>query len=81
MVVDARASGCNIVCSSTGGTKEIAGKSAVIIEEDEWNFEPIALYKPPKMDFTKKTSCGLESGIDMKICALKYYNILKDISK
>ena len=35
VVVDARASECKIICSSTGGTQEIAGKGAIIIEEEE----------------------------------------------
>ena len=33
VVVDARACGCHIICSSAGGTKEIAGPDATIIEE------------------------------------------------
>ena len=41
VVVDARAAACQIICSSAGGTKEIAGPSAIVIEEDEWDFEPV----------------------------------------
>lgn len=51
VVVDAQASGCEIVCSSTGGTKEIVYSGRVILEKD-WNFEPIQLYNPPAMDFS-----------------------------
>ncbi len=65
VVVDARACGCTIVCSSAGGTKEIAGSDAIIIQEDEWNFEPVALYQPPSLDFTKKINIGLDSELDM----------------
>jgi len=65
VVVDARACGCTIVCSSAGGTKEIAGADAIIIQEDEWNFEPVALYQPPSLDFTKKINIGLDSELDM----------------
>ena len=54
VVVDARACGCKIICSSAGGTHEIAGKDAIIIQEDEWDFEPVKLYDPPPMDFNKK---------------------------
>ena len=50
VVVDAQAAGCEIVCSSTGGTKEIVVNGKVIVEE-VWNFQPIKLYKPPVIDF------------------------------
>ena len=33
VVVDARAAGCKIICSSSGGTKEIAGDHSVIIQD------------------------------------------------
>ena len=54
VVVDARSCGCQVICSSTGGTKEIAGEDAIIIEEDEWNYEIVDLYDPPELDFSKK---------------------------
>jgi len=61
VVVDARAAGAQIICSSAGGTKEIAGPDAVIIEEDEWDFEPCKLYEPPPMDFSRKQKNQYES--------------------
>ena len=67
VVVDARASGCKIVCSSSGGTKEIAGLEAVVIEEEEWDFEPVDLYNPPKLDFNKK----IENKFDSELCMTK----------
>lgn len=54
VVVDARACGNKIICSSSGGTKEIAGEDAIIIEEEKWDFEPLKLYHPPKLNFDKK---------------------------
>ena len=72
VVIDARASGCQIICSSTGGTKEIAGKDAIIVEEPDWDFEPVNLYEPPIMDFTKKIKNDHDSDIDMKKVAKKY---------
>lgn len=51
VVVDAQASGCKIICSSTGGTKEIV-KNGEIISEKEWDFSPTKLYDPPSMDFS-----------------------------
>jgi len=74
VVVDARASGCKIICSSTGGTKEIAGPDAIVIEEEEWNFSPVELYNPPKMDFSKKISNSYESAFDMNEVIKQYEN-------
>ncbi len=50
VVVDAQASSCQIICSSTGGTNEIVSEG-IIIQEDEWDFSPIKLYEPPAMNF------------------------------
>ena len=76
VVVDARASGCQIICSSAGGTKEIAGTDAVVVEEDEWNFEPVKLYEPPPLDFTKKTNNSWDVDINISSVAEKYKNFL-----
>lgn len=53
VVVDARAAGCQIVCSSAGGTVEVAGLDAIVVSEQEWNMKPIDLYDPPKLQFDK----------------------------
>ena len=50
VVVDAQAAGCRIVCSSTGGTSEIVENGTIVIE-DEWDFKPCKLYKPPGLSF------------------------------
>ena len=78
VVVDARACGCKIVCSSTGGTREIAGKDAMVIEEDEWNFEPVELYSPPPLDFSKKIENTLWNfDYNMQNVAIKYLDFIK----
>ena len=79
VVVDARACGCKIICSSAGGTKEIAGKDAIIVEEEDWNFEPVDLYSPPKLDFTKKVINNSDSELDMKIVARQYEKFLENL--
>jgi glycosyltransferase involved in cell wall biosynthesis len=76
VVVDARACGCKIVCSSAGGTKEIAGSNAIVIQEDEWNFEPVQLYSPPLMNFNNKVSTGGDSQLDMSIVSNKYRDFI-----
>ncbi len=72
VVVDARASGCRIVCSTAGGTKEIAGDDAVLIEEPEWDFQPLDLYSPPSLDLGRKVKNHFDSELDMNKVFLKY---------
>jgi len=76
VVVDARACGCQVICSSAGGTKEIAGKDAIVILEDEWDYKPIALYFPPKMNFSNKVSIGEDSEISMSKVSKEYKNFI-----
>ncbi len=52
VVVDARAAGCRIVCSDSGGTVEIAGSDAVVVKDTNWDFSPTALYEPPGLDMS-----------------------------
>ena len=80
VVVDARACGCKIICSSSGGTKEIAGPDAIVIEEDEWNFEPINLYQPPEMNFSRKINNVWDIDYNMSEVARKYVDFMGKLS-
>lgn len=77
VVVDARAAGCKIHCSSTGGTKEVVGSGAEIVLEEAWDFKPTALYRPPSLDFHTIKVFDNNSNIDIKNVAEKYANVLK----
>ena len=76
VVVDARAAGCQIICSSTGGTKEVAGPDAVILQEEKWDFQPVRLYEPPKLDFSKKIKNSFDSDVNMLNVAKEYCDFL-----
>ena len=78
VVIDARAAGCHIICSSAGGTSEIAGKNSTIIVEDDWDFSPIKLYNPPEMDFSRTVDCKFNSEIDIKETYKKYLSVLEN---
>jgi glycosyltransferase involved in cell wall biosynthesis len=82
VVVDARAAGCHIICSSSGGTKEIAGKNSTIIQDIDWDFRPLKLYSPPRLDYTKKFEYNYDSNIDINYTSGQYldvfYNILRN---
>ena len=77
VVVDARASGCQIICSSAGGTVEIAGLEAIVIKESEWDFKPTRLYDPPVLDFSKKDKNDINTCYDMNNVAKKYADFMK----
>ena len=77
VVADARASGCHIICSSEGGTKEIAGLDSTIIEEEPWDFRPTKLYNPPKLDFSRKIKSNYDSCYDMYNVAKKYKKFME----
>jgi glycosyltransferase involved in cell wall biosynthesis len=78
VVVDAVACGCKVICSSSGGTKEVA-VGATLIEEDEWDFRPLRLYEPPAMDFTRKKENNYDTNIDMAYVASQYNKFLGEI--
>lgn len=78
VVVDAVACGCTVICSSAGGTKEVAGNDAIIIKEDDWDYRPVELYKPPTMDFEQKleNTWYENDEYDMISVSKKYYNFI-----
>jgi glycosyltransferase involved in cell wall biosynthesis len=85
VVIDAQEAGCKIICSSSGGTKEIVN-NGIIILEDEWDLTPCKLYKPPVMDFSKlKEINGYTNTESEKIpgnfenCVDSYYNVFKEV--
>jgi len=79
VVVDAKAAGCQIICSSTGGTSEIAGEDAIVIQEDEWDFSPVKLYSPPAMDFSKKSTGENSLSFDIINVAESYIDVMKSV--
>ena len=79
VVVDARVSGCHIICSSTGGTSEIAGENSTIIKEEEWDFSPIKLYSPPRIDFANKISNSIISEVSIEKVAEQYIEVMESV--
>lgn len=80
VVVDANACGCQVICSSAGGTKEVSGKNSLIVQESEWDYEPTELYNPPKIasfDLIKNVF-SVES-VSIVDTALQYSKILEGV--
>ena len=76
VVVDAAAMGCKVICSSTGGTKEVAGSDAILLEEEEWDYGYLNIKKPPKLDYNKKIDNLHDHSTTMGSAAKQYYNLL-----
>jgi glycosyltransferase involved in cell wall biosynthesis len=81
VIVDARAAGCKIVCASCSGSPEIAGPDAVVIDEDDWDPQPIELYNPPKLDFTRARKNNIDSSIDIRDVVTRYIDFIKRFVK
>lgn len=79
VVVDARASGCKVVCSSLGGAKEIAGPDAMVVQEGEWDYSPMELNGPRPMDLTNIGANCYNAEMDMSVVANKYGNFLEAV--
>lgn len=80
VVVDARACGCKLIVSSTGGTREVAGSDATVIEEDAWDYEPTALYEPPTMDFSRmKKNDVSQTSINIDDTAIEYCRVFDHV--
>ena len=82
-VVSAVASGCHIIASDSGGTKELLKNATIINETDEWDYKPINTSEPPVLDFTKKTkpNPSNNSDIDIISCGKKYIQVFEKVLK
>ena len=76
VVVEARAAGCHIICSSLGGTQEIAGKDADVILEPEWDFVPFECNVPVGLDFTQKKENTYNKDISIDYVSDEYLKFL-----
>jgi len=65
------------VCSTAGGTREIAGTNALIIEEDNWDMSPVDLYNPPQINFDKVVDNNISTDYNMKVVANKYIDFMR----
>ena len=79
VVIDARASGCHIVCSSAGGTCEISGDNSTIIEEEDWDYTPVKLYHPQRLDFSRYRKGSQLSNIDIIDVSSRYLEVFNSV--
>ena len=79
VVIDARACGCQIICASSGGTKEIAGNGATIVQEPDWDFSFIKQTSPPLLNYEEILDNEIDSPVSMAIAAKEYERFLKSL--
>jgi len=80
VVVDARASGCHIICSSCAGTPEIAGLNSTIIQDYIWDYKsPLDYKNPPPLDFEKNRPGIHNISCDINDVADKYIDVFKEV--
>ena len=78
VVVDARAAGCQVICSSIAGTKEIAGPDAIVIYEEPWDYSPVSTIDLPEISFDKVLTNGYNTNIDMVDVSKRYEQFLQE---
>ena len=78
VVVDARAAGCKIVCSSIAGTKEVAGPNAIVLYEEPWDYNPVSTTNLPNISFDKVVPNSYNTNIDMLDVSERYENFIKE---
>ena len=89
VVVEALACGLPIVCGNQGGTSEIVKTNGITCLDKKWDFKPINLNKPPKLDIDmwaraiKEVAAGFcvldNSHIDINNIAKQYAKFFQDI--
>ena len=79
VVVDARAAGCHVVCADSGGTSEIAGENSTVLKDEDWDYSPIELYAPPKLDFSNKYNNKFTNTIDIESVCKKYVDVFNSL--
>ena len=79
VVVDARAAGCKLIVAASGGTKEIAGLGAKIIDDLDWDMSPLDLYSPPVLDYSKERQNQIASSVDIVDVSRRYIEALGSI--
>lgn len=79
VVVDAKASGCICIVSSSGGTKELCSNSDIIIKDLQWDFSPIKLYNPPQLSFDTIENKSNNLDYNIKSSFNEYYKVINNI--
>jgi glycosyltransferase involved in cell wall biosynthesis len=86
-VVEAMSQGVPVICSSTGGTKELVGGYGLVIQENEYSFQPINYDNPPSVNFSSvnklpefsELNCNFD--VSIETCGDQYLKFFDRILK
>jgi glycosyltransferase involved in cell wall biosynthesis len=84
VVVEALSQNCPVVCSSSGGTKELVGGYGVIVEDASYDFEPMNYDYPPTIDTSSvvlphRSLLGAHADISMSSVVNAYVKLFTEI--
>ena len=78
VVVDAKACGCTLHISNSGGTPELIGPTDFLYEDCMFDFSPVELYNPPRMTLKSIENNSLKNvDLSIKAVAQRYYDVLR----
>lgn len=81
VVIDAKACGCKLHVSNSGGTPELVDENDLIYEDVEYRFNTIDLYNPPTLTLnTTKLVSIRKNDISISSVAKKYYDVLRNLT-
>ena len=87
VVVEALSRGCPVICSETGGTKELVKNDGLILKESHvYNYEAFDYDNPPQIDVTQIASLPTRphverSRMDISLIADQYEKVLQKALK
>lgn len=83
VVVEALSQGLPVICTDSGGTKEIVRDNGIILADSSYNFELMDYDKPKRVDFSSLLSLPKitvdPSYLDIELVARKYENIFVEL--
>lgn len=84
VVCEALSQNCPVICSETGGTKELVGSNGIILHEShEYKFELFDYENPPKIDVTQVKNLPQisvdSSAIDISLTSKAYIQLFEKI--
>lgn len=91
-MVEAIVARCPVIYSKSGGHHELAKDSGIGIKDTYWDWEPIDLYSPPKINYEEvvaamiklkkeKIEYAINNRLNIEVVADKYIKYFKDILK
>ena len=84
VVVEALSQGCPVICTDSGGTKEIVKNNGIILKEEKYSYELRDYDNPPIVDITSTLLKDIEvynSYLDINIAAGKYCKLFESLRR